>query len=101
MVRGQRRVETLEFRVGSRLVGLRQQVVTKKKIGFVFINVAMEATPLGDFKARGDPYEFALPERVIPANPLVKGRYQIKVSYIADNIDDMVLEVPVREITIV
>jgi hypothetical protein len=36
-------METLRFRVGSRLVGLRQQVVTKKKIAFAYVNVAMEA----------------------------------------------------------
>jgi hypothetical protein len=61
----------------------------------------MEATPLGDYKAQPEPYEFALPERTIPTNPLAKGKYQIKVTYLADNLDDVVLEVPVREIEIV
>lgn len=98
--RGQRRLETLTFKVGTRLVGLRQQIVTAKNFGLGFVNVGLETIQLGTFKAQSEAYTYELPERVIPDTPLAKGRYKIKISFAAYNMEQVLHTEQTKEITI-
>ena len=55
---------------------------------------------MGTFGPKSEPYVHALPERLIPEIPLAKGRYKIKISYFADNLDEVLHTEPTHEITI-
>ena len=84
VVRGTTRQETIQFYVHQNIYNLQRHIVTTKKMGFAYIQVASTDLDMGNFQpSANDMVSFELPDETVPNSILVKGKYRIHISYTA------------------
>ena len=84
VVRGTTRQETIQFYVHQNIYNLQRHVVTTKKMGFAYIQVASTDLDMGNFQPSiNDMFSFDLPDETVPNSILAKGKYRIHISYTA------------------